>query len=128
MLANTNLTKGGGSVTRRVLPVVLVLMLLLAACGGSSDSGSGDSGSGDGATETVPVSIPADLVMVAAFTCNQTMGSTAERAIPIVTRELTKAATMGYTPQEFRGALVSECGESMATLEADPAFKNLFGG
>ena len=123
MRANMNEAKGGGSVTRRVLPVVLVLILLLAACGGSSDSGSGDEPG-----ETVPVGIPADLVMVAAFTCNQTMGSTAERAIPIVTREMTKAATMGYTPQEFRVALVSECAEGMATLEADPAFSNLFGG
>jgi hypothetical protein len=106
---------------RRVLPVVLSLMLVMAACGGTSDSEPTD--------ETVPAGqsdMPADLVLFAQFTCNQLMGVAAAGAEPVITKGLTRAASSGYTGAEFRDALRSNCPDIIGPLESDAEISSLF--
>jgi hypothetical protein len=106
---------------RRVLPVVFVLMLVIAACGGTSDS--------EPTNETAPAvqaDIPTELRAFAQFTCNQLIGVTADGAEPTITKGLTRAASSGYSAVEFRDAMRSECPDTMVSLETDAAVSGLF--
>jgi hypothetical protein len=81
----------------RVLPVLVALMPVIAACGGTSDTEPTD--------DTVQAEIPTDLALVAQFTCNQLRGVAAGGAAPVITKELTRVASLGYTGSEFRDAI-----------------------
>jgi hypothetical protein len=106
---------------RKVLLVVLGLMLLIAACGGSS---------GTSATESTAAiakeDVPTDLAQVAAFTCLSLSGMTAATAGPAITKGIERVAPMGYTALELRGAMRAECPDTMTPLEADAGIAGLF--
>jgi hypothetical protein len=108
---------------RKLLVVVVGLMLLTAACGGSSgDSATGSTGA------IAKEDIPTDLQQVAAFTCLSLDGTTAATAVRPITKDIERVASMGYTALELRDAMRAECPEDMAPLEADAAISSLFGG
>lgn len=115
----------GETMVQRFLPLTLAVVLLVAACGGSSDSGSGTESSEP--TQTAPAAVPLELRMTAQFTCSQIKGTTAAAATPLITEALTKAATAGFAGPELREALRAACSADMVTLEADAEFNNLFG-
>lgn len=107
---------------RRVLLVTLGLMLLITACGGASDSGA--------TVDTVEFTkedIPTGLALVAQLTCSQLGGTTAETAVPVITGAMTRAATSGFTAQDFGAALRATCPDVMGSLEEDAAVSGLFG-
>ncbi len=106
---------------RKVLLVVFGLMLLTAACGGSS---------GTSATESTAAiakeDVPTDLAQVAAFTCLSLSGMTAETAVRPITKGIERVAPMGYTALELRGALRAQCPDAITPLEADAGIASLF--
>jgi hypothetical protein len=104
----------------RVLPVLVALMPVIAACGGTSDTEPTD--------DTVQAEIPTDLALVAQFTCNQLRGVAAGGAAPVITKELTRVASLGYTGSEFRDAMRSECPDTIGPLESDADVSSLFEG
>jgi hypothetical protein len=107
---------------RNILVVVVGLMLLVAACGGSS---------GTSATESTAAiakeDVPTDLAQVAAFTCLSLSGTTAATALRPLTKAIERVAPLGYTALELRGAMRAECPDAMTPLEADAAISALFG-
>ena len=107
---------------RRVLLATLGLMLLITACGGTSDSEpTGDT------VEFSKEEIPTGLAQVALLTCNQLGGATAEGAVPVITSALTRTATAGFTAQDFGAALRATCPDVMGPLEEDAAVSGLLG-
>lgn len=107
---------------RRVSLVAIVLMLSVAACGGSSSSDATD-----GTVATTQAEIPTDLAMVAALTCNQLGGATVDSAVPIITKALPRAASIGYGPPELGAAMEADCPETMTSLEDGVEFNSLLG-
>ena len=110
---------------RRVMLVAVALTMLVAACGGSGDSG--DTGSGDETPTTVVIEIPTDLQQVAAFSCTTLVGATGANAEPGVTKAIEKAAASGYSPPELAVAMRVQCPETMTAIEADATIAALFG-
>lgn len=110
---------------RRILPTVFALILVLAACGGSSN-GSSDTGSTDETVPAVQAEIPTELAQLALFACNQLRGVSAASAEPVVTAQLTRVASAGYTGQELRDAMRSVCSDVIGPLEEDAALSSLF--
>jgi len=106
---------------RRVLPTIFALILVIAACGGTSDTEPTDE-----SVPAVQADISTELRAFAQFTCNQLIGVTAADAEPAITKGLTRAASSGYTAVEFRDALRAECPDTMVSLEADAAVSSLF--
>lgn len=107
----------------RFLPVVFALTLVVTACGGTSDTEPTD--------ESVPafeVEIPTELVQFALFACNQLRGVTAASAEPVVTTQLTRVASAGYTGPELRDAMRSACPDVIGPLEEDAELSSLFEG
>lgn len=109
---------------QRFLPAILALILLVAACGGSSDSGSSVETSEP--TQATTPEAPLQLRLIATFTCNQTRGATAAVAAPLISEALSKAASAGFTGPELREAMRTACSDAMVTLEGDAEFSNLF--
>ncbi len=114
---------------RRVPLFVVGLMLLVAACGGASDTDTG----GDGDTNTTAgaadetLAIPTEIQFNAAFTCSQITGQTPTAAVPILAAAIERAAALGFSPPELGIALRAECPDSMVVLLADAAVSSLLG-
>ena len=108
---------------RKVLVVAVGLMLLTAACGGSSGTSVTES-----TAQIAKEDVPTDLAQVAAFACLSLSGMTAETAVRPITKAIARVAPMGYTALELRGAMRAECPDAMTPLEADAAISSLFGG
>jgi uncharacterized lipoprotein YajG len=111
------------AMVRRVLPVVVAFLLVLAACSAGSDS--------DPTDETVPAvqaEIPTELAQLALFACNQLRGVAPDAAEPGITSQLTRVASLGYTGQELRDAMRSVCPDVIGPLEEDAELSSLFEG
>ncbi|NHZ70162.1 MAG: hypothetical protein GWP18_00800 [Proteobacteria bacterium] len=117
---------------RRVLLVGFVLMLVAAACSGSSDSGTSDETAQTSDTvesvDTPKPDIPTELGLVAQFTCNQTAGATPESATRLIEAGVKKAAASGFSGTELRDAMRVECPDTMDVLEPDAGITALFEG
>jgi hypothetical protein len=95
-------------------------MLVMAACGGTSDSESTD--------ETVPAEIPTELAQFALFACNQLRGVAVASAERVVTAQLARVASAGYAGSELRDAMQSVCPDVIGPLEEDAELSSLFEG
>jgi hypothetical protein len=106
---------------RRVLIVVFGVMLVIAACGGASDTEPNPQ-----TDQTVQQNIPVQLEQIALFTCNQLGGATLATAVPAIESALTKVASAGFTGAELRDTLRVKCPDTMVSLEIDAEFSSLF--
>jgi hypothetical protein len=98
-------------------------MLVITACGGTSDTEPTDE-----SVPAVQAEIPTELVQLARFACNQLLGVAAASAEPVVTAQLTRVASAGYTGPELRDAMRSVCPDVIGPLEEVAETSSLFEG
>lgn len=109
---------------RRVLPAIFALMLVITACGG----GTSNSDSTDESVPAVQDEIPTELVQLTLFACNQLRGVTGESAVTVITAQVARVASAGYTASELREAMRSECPDVLEPLEEDAALSGMLEG
>jgi hypothetical protein len=98
-------------------------MLVMAACGGTSDSESTDE-----SVPAVQAEIPTELAQLALFACNQLRGVAVASAERVVTAQLARVASAGYAGAELRDAMRSVCPDVIGPLEEDAELSSLFEG